>query len=79
VVSSKLGTQIQKPASTSDRETSGKRAAGGAARASQVLPQKWGKCRVFAAILWSRAPRFDARLRALPLVPLSPINTPFVV
>jgi len=48
VVSSELGAQIQKPASTSDRGTSEKRTAGDAAYASQALPQKRGNCRIFA-------------------------------
>ena len=50
----KPGAQIWIPGGTPDRGTRAERAAGGAAH---------------AALLWSREPRFDARLRTVPLVP----------
>jgi len=44
--------------------------AGGTVRATTLWPRKRGHRRVSAALVWSRALRFDARLRTLSLVPL---------
>ena len=66
---SKLGAQIRISGGTADRETRGERVAGGAARVALEEPQKRGFCRVSTALVWSHAPRFDARLRIVSLVP----------
>ena len=63
---SKSDAQIQILGGTPDRGTRGERAPGGAMRAAL---EELRKSRVFMALLWSRAPRFDARLRTVPLVP----------
>ena len=66
---SKSGTQIKISGGTVEGEQEGSRAAGGATCAAVEEPRKHNFCRISTALVWSRAPRFDAQLRIVPLVP----------
>ena len=68
-VLSKPGAQNKKLGHAVDRGTSGQCAAGDAARAVLEQLQKRSLGRVSAALVWSRARRFIARLCTCTLVP----------